>query len=86
MDFGFATVPAITVIAYIVGMGAKAATFIPDKNIPLICGVVGGIIGIIAMYVMPGYPADNIITAVAVGAVSGLAATGVDQIKKQSVK
>ena len=32
---------------------------------------------------MPDFPANDLITAIAVGIVSGLSATGVDQIKKQ---
>jgi ribonucleotide monophosphatase NagD (HAD superfamily) len=35
------------------------------------------------MYVMPDYPAKDILTAIAVGIVSGLAATGTNQIYKQ---
>ena len=35
------------------------------------------------MRIMPDFPATDYITAVAVGIVSGLAATGVNQIGKQ---
>ena len=35
------------------------------------------------MRIMPDYPAQDYITAVAVGIVSGLAATGVNQVYKQ---
>ena len=35
------------------------------------------------MYIMPDFPAGDIITAIAVGIVSGLAATGAHQIYKQ---
>jgi hypothetical protein len=35
------------------------------------------------MYLMSGFPADDIITSVAVGIVSGLAATGANQVFKQ---
>lgn len=38
------------------------------------------------MYYMPGYPATDIITAIAIGIVSGLAATGADQVYKQLTK
>jgi hypothetical protein len=38
------------------------------------------------MKVIPGYPADNIMDAIAVGIVSGLAATGANQIGKQMSK
>ena len=43
----------------------------------------GAGLGVVALRVMPGYPADNILTAVAVGIVSGLAATGANQAFKQ---
>lgn len=83
MDFGIATVLAITVLTYIVGAGVKA-TKLDNKWIPIICGVFGIIIGLLAYYIgMPDFPATDPITAAAVGAASGFAATGVDQIRKQ---
>lgn len=82
MDFtGVASVVAITVICYLVGMGFKASTINHDY-IPVIVGICGAILGIIGMYVMPEFPANNIIDALAVGIVSGLAATGINQITK----
>ena len=53
MDFGIASVAAITVIAYLIGQGCKASEKISDSWI---------------------------------GIVSGLAATGVNQIYKQLTK
>lgn len=82
MDFGIASVAAITVIAYLIGQAVKATT-LDNKWIPVICGAVGGALGAVAMRVMPDFPATDYITAVAVGIVSGLAATGVNQIGKQ---
>ena len=82
MDFGIAGVAAITVIAYLIGSAVKA-TSLDNRWIPSICGTVGGILGILAMRIMPDFPATDYITAVAVGIVSGLAATGVNQIGKQ---
>lgn len=82
MDFGIASVAAITVIAYLIGQAVKA-TSLDNKWIPIICGAVGGALGAVAMRVMPDFPATDYITAVAVGIVSGLAATGVNQIGKQ---
>lgn len=79
---GIASVAAITDIAYIVGMVVKN-TALDNKWIPCIVGIVGGALGALAMKVMPDYPATDYITAVAVGIVSGLAATGVDQLVKQ---
>lgn len=85
MDFGIAGVAAITVIAYLIGQGVKASG-LANKWIPIICGVVGLLLGIAAMYVMPDFPAHDPITAAAVGAVSGFAATGVNQVAKQAKK
>ena len=83
MDFGIASVAAITVIAYLIGELVKA-TGLDNKWIPIICGVSGGVLGIVAMLSgVPDFPAGDYITAVAVGIVSGLAATGVNQTVKQ---
>jgi hypothetical protein len=82
MDFGIASVAAITVIVYIVGMLVKASP-LADKWIPSICGVVGGALGIASMFIMPEFPAQDVISAFAVGIVSGLASTGADQMVKQ---
>ena len=82
MDFGIAGVAAITVIAYLIGSAVKA-TSLDNRWIPSICGTVGGVLGVLAMRIMPDFPATDYITAVAVGIVSGLAATGVNQIGKQ---
>lgn len=79
MDFGIASVAAITVIAFLVGLAAKNVPAIHNKWIPVICAVVGGILGAVGMNIMPDYPATEYITAVAVGIVSGLAATGVNE-------
>ena len=83
MDFGIANVVAITVIVYIIGLGIKA-TKLDNKWIPVICGVAGVILGIVALAVgMPDFPATDYLTAAAVGGASGLAATGIDQMVKQ---
>lgn len=79
---GIASVAAITVIAYLIGEVVKA-TGLDNKWIPVICGVCGGALGVVGMTIMPEFPATDYITAVAVGIVSGLAATGANQIVKQ---
>ena len=87
MDFTqIGTVVAIVVICYLIGMAAKATTKIKDNYIPVIVGAVGGILGIVGMYVIPDFPAEDILNAIAVGIVSGLASTGVNQISKQLTK
>ena len=85
MDFGIAGVAAITVICYLVAQGLKA-TPINNKWLPVICGIFGGVLGVVGLIIMPDFPASDYITAVAVGIVSGLAATGANQIYKQLSK
>ncbi len=81
-----ATVVPIVIICYLVGIGCKVSKKVSDKAIPVIVGVVGGIIAVPAMYVMKSFPAEDVITAVSVGIMSGLASTGVNQIYKQAKK
>lgn len=83
ITFGIAGVAAISVICFLIGQGIKVSP-IDSKLIPVICGVAGAILGAVAFLIgMPDFPAADIITAIAVGIVSGLAATGVDQAIKQ---
>ena len=79
---GIASLAAITVIAYLIGEGIKV-TGLDNKWIPVICGICGGALGVVGMKIMPDFPATDYITAIAVGIVSGLAATGANQIVKQ---
>lgn len=80
------TVLAIVVITYLVGLCAKLCPKIKDNSIPVIVGIVGGILGVVGMYVIPDFPAEDVLNAIAVGIVSGLASTGVDQVRKQAKK
>lgn len=79
------TVLAIVVICYLIGMAVKVSP-LKDEYIPVIVGVCGGILGVIGMYVIPDFPANDILNAIAVGITSGLASTGVNQIYKQAKK
>ena len=45
MDFGIASVAAITVICYLIGQVVKASG-VDNKWIPIACGVSGGLLGI----------------------------------------
>lgn len=80
------TVVAIVVITYLIGLAAKAIPNVKDNFIPIIVGISGGILGIVGMYVIPDFPANDILNAIAVGIVSGLSSTGVNQIYKQVKK
>ena len=77
-----ATVAAITVICYLIGMGCKAYGKI-DKWIPVIVGAVGAALGVVGMYTIKEFPAQDVLNAIAIGIASGLASTGVNQITKQ---
>ena len=86
MEFGIASVGGITVICYLAAQAAKATT-LDNKWLPVICGTLGGLLGFAALSIpVPDFPAADPLTAVAVGIVSGLAATGANQIGKQLSK
>ena len=59
------------------------ASGLDNKWIPVIVGACGGVLGVAGMFLMADFPAGDVLTAAAVGIVSGLAATGVDQAGKQ---
>lgn len=84
-DLGFVAFPAIVVLCYLVGATLKAINNDTlDKFIPMICGFIGGGLGIVVFLTIPGYiPAENWLMALAIGIVSGFAATGVNQVYKQ---
>ena len=79
---GITGIAAITVICYLAAECIKA-TALDNKWLPVVCGILGGVLGIAAMFIMPDFPGGDYITAVAIGIVSGLAATGANQIGKQ---
>ena len=83
MDFStLGSVAAITAIAFLVGLAVKRSP-LDDKWIPVIVGSVGGVLGVVGMFTISDFPAHDVLTAIAVGIVSGLAATGGHQIYKQ---
>ena len=81
-SLGITGVAVITVICFLVGQAVKV-TGLDNKYIPVIVGAAGGVLGVVGMLVMPDFPAADYLTAVAVGIVSGLAATGLNQVYKQ---
>ena len=84
-DLGFIAFPAIVVICYLAGATLKAINNeVLDKFIPVICGFIGGALGVIVFLTIPGYiPAENWLMALAIGIVSGFASTGINQVYKQ---
>ena len=81
----FVSFPAIVVMCYLVGVICKTFNNEKlDKFIPVICGSLGGILGIVIYLTIPNFiPAENWAAAVCIGIVSGFAATGINQIYKQ---
>lgn len=75
------TVASITAICFLVGLFCKTRKW--DAWIPCIVGTAGGLLGVAGLFVIPGFPAGNVLDAIAVGIASGLAATGAHQIYKQ---
>lgn len=84
-SLGIAGVAAITVICFLIGQVVKASG-LDNKWIPITCGISGALLGVLGMFIMPDFPATDYITALAVGIVSGLAATGINQVYKQMSK
>lgn len=82
--FGIGAVASITVVAYMAGLAVKASPWNNNQLIPLVCGSVGGLMGLLGyFYHMENFMVSDPITALAVGIVSGLSATGVNEISKQ---
>ena len=63
----------------------KTADRLDNKWIPVICGTFGGCLGIVAMFIVDGFPANDVLTAIAYGIVSGFSATGIHQAVKQQL-
>lgn len=84
------TVPAIMGVVYAVVAAITKATGENEKFkrfIPLTAMGIGCLIGLLAYYFMPNMiVAENAVASMVVGGMSGLAATGGDQIIKQFKK
>ena len=72
---GIGSVAAITALCYLLGEAVKL-TRLDTKCIPALCGALGLVLGVAGLYLMPGFPASDLLSAAALGAASGLAATG----------
>ena len=78
-------IPAIVVISYMITETFKM--FINNKYLPIVAGISGGVLGVISFVLQIDImPATDIVSALAIGIISGLAATGSNQILKQLKK
>jgi hypothetical protein len=60
---------------------------INKKYLPIVAGISGGVLGVLSFVLQIDImPATDIISALAIGIISGLAATGSNQILKQLKK
>ena len=80
-NFGIVTYAAITVICYLIGQAIKVSKA-PDKVIPVVMGACGAGLGVACYFGLPDF-AGTVIDGIAIGVVSGFAATGVNQVYKQ---
>ena len=80
-DFGIVTYAAITAICFLVGLGVKVSK-LNSKYIPIIVGACGAGLGIAGFFGIPDF-AETPLDAIARGIVSGLAATGVNELFTQ---
>ena len=80
---GITAIPVITVICYGVAEVIKT-TPLDSKWLPAICIALGATLGVAALFVAPAIiPASDVLTALAIGVVSGGFATSVHQTIKQ---
>ena len=78
-------IPTILVISYLVTEIFKL--FVKKKYLPVISGVTGAILGVVAYFCTPSLIENtNLLTSLAIGIISGLGATGSNQIVKQLKK
>lgn len=75
-------IPAIVVISYMITETFKM--FINKKYLPIVAGISGGVLGVLSFVLQIDImQATDVISALAIGIISGLAATGSNQILKQ---
>lgn len=85
IELGIASFPAIMCMCFVIGLLCKASK-LDNEWIPVVMALSGAALGVVAMFIVPEFPAQDFISAAAVGAVSGLAATGLNQVYVQAGK
>lgn len=91
MGIEIMTVPALIAVVYeMINLYKQFVAKSDAKKIayiPVIAGILGTIFAVGGFYIFPGFiPADNVFMAALIGAASGLASTGTNQIFKQMEK
>ena len=82
----YAAIPVIVVICYVV-ISAIKTTKIDGRWFPLISCALGMLLACAAFYILPEFVGTSSLAAALIsGAVSGLAATGTNQVFKQLMK
>jgi len=83
----FIPIPAVALVLYCVAELLKVTVLKTDSQrtvIPVVCALLGAVICGVLYLVQPGLiPGDDILTAIAEGIVSGLTATGANQVYRQ---
>lgn len=83
------SIPAIATIVYAI-VEVYKAVFKSEKAkraIPIVAGVLGVILGVVAFFACPSIvPTDSAFIAAVMGLFSGLSSVGVNQIGKQLLK
>lgn len=83
-DLGIVSYAGITALCLVAGLIVKLIPSAADEIIPVVCAVVGIVLGLVGFFCgVPDFPAEDPLNAAAVGAMSGLAATGIHQAAKQ---
>ena len=83
-SLGIPTVAAIVVICYCVGYALKKTEKFKDNYIPVAMIILGAVLGIVSYFFAPNLiNTPDIISAIAVGFMSGMTATGINQVYKQ---
>ena len=82
----YSAIPVIVVICYVVVTAIKS-TKINSKFYPLISCILGALLAAAMFFILPDFiGAASLTAAIISGAVSGLAATGTNQLFKQLLK
>lgn len=80
-------IPAIMVISYLITEIFKLVFKKYKKILPIVAGSSGAIISIISYFISPNLLGEaDLVTSIAIGIISGLSATGSNQLVKQLLK